>query len=462
MASIRKRGDSYTISVSLGYDEQGKQIRKFTTYTPPADVAAKKGEKLVREYATLWENGIRGFTPLDENKTLRQLSDWYFDTQAPLLNRPNVAAKKKSALYLHVMPKLGNVKIKLITPQMLDALFAELKATGFTELQYRLKDTAVLSDIVKYKFAEKCGISRGRLFILQGGGVVNRTTAEKVAAGLEMPFNKVFEDVTPTHELSASTVRIIKLALSSIFTVAVKKQICKINPCQFVTLPKVEIPPAAFLDEQQSKTLLDALHTQDNFQFEVVINLFLAAGLRSGELVGLHWEDVNLDTGVIYVRHTLAKVGGVFTLQPTKTTKSNRRIKLPPYIVGLLTEHKRRQTETIANSAGIFNHCGAVFTNQTGGYLSAATIAGQLKRICKAAGLPDIHLHTLRHTHASLLINSDIAAKVVADRLGHADTKTTLNIYTHIFEETETKTMQAVEMKLFQQSPPDGAASEQE
>jgi len=314
---------------------------------------------------------------------------------------------------------------------------------------YRLKDTAVFGDIVKYKFAEKCGISRGRLFILQGGGVVNRNTAEKVAKGLEMPFNKVFDDVTPTKELSASTVRIIKLALSAIFTVAVKKQIIKQNPCQFVTLPKVEIPPAAFLDETQSRTLLQALHEQDNFQFEVAINLFLAAGLRAGELCALYWEDVNLETGVIYIRHTLAKVGGVFTLQPTKTTKSNRRIKLPPYIIGLLIEQKRRQAETIANLPGVFNHCGAVFANQTGNYISSATISGQLKRICKAAGLPDIHLHTLRHTHASLLINSDIAAKVVADRLGHADTKTTLNIYTHIFEETETKTMQAVEMKLF-------------
>jgi len=130
MASVRKRGDTFTISASLGYDEQGKQLRKFTTYTPPRDVTANKAAKLANEYAVLWEERIRGYVPLNENKTVRELSDWYFETQAPILNRANVAAKKKSALYLHVIPKLGNVKIKMITPQMLDALFAELKETG--------------------------------------------------------------------------------------------------------------------------------------------------------------------------------------------------------------------------------------------------------------------------------------------------------------------------------------------
>lgn len=81
-----------------------------------------------------------------------------------------------------------------------------------------------------------------------------------------------------------------------------------------------------------------------------------------------------------------------------------------------------------------------------------ANLNFKLKKVCEKAGLPPIHLHSLRHTHASLLINSNITAKVIADRLGHSTTKTTLDTYSHVFAESEVKAMQAVEMALFTES----------
>lgn len=100
----------------------------------------------------------------------------------------------------------------------------------------------------------------------------------------------------------------------------------------------------------------------------------------------------------------------------------------------------------------LWQDSGAVFTNLTGGYLCGTNLNTKLKPILKAAGLPDIHLHSLRHTHASLLINSDVTAKVIANRLGHANTKTTLDTYSHVFAASEVKAMQAVEMALFKQA----------
>ena len=82
---------------------------------------------------------------------------------------------------------------------------------------------------------------------------------------------------------------------------------------------------------------------------------------------------------------------------------------------------------------------------------SSVNLNRKLKDTVKAAGLPDIHLHSLRHTHASLLINSDVTARVIADRLGHSTTKTTLDTYSHVFAASEVKAMQAVEMALFKQ-----------
>lgn len=79
----------------------------------------------------------------------------------------------------------------------------------------------------------------------------------------------------------------------------------------------------------------------------------------------------------------------------------------------------------------------------------------KLKRVCKAAGLPAIQLHTLRYTHASLFINGNVAARVIADRLGHSTTKTTLDTYSHVFAESEARAMQAIDMTLFRDTEHD-------
>lgn len=125
---------------------------------------------------------------------------------------------------------------------------------------------------------------------------------------------------------------------------------------------------------------------------------------------------------------------------------------LPPYIIALLKQHRTKQTERRLKDGGVWQDTGAVFTNMTGGYIVGANLNFKLKKVCEKAGLPPIHLHSLRHTHASLLINSNITAKVIADRLGHSTTKTTLDTYSHVFAESEVKAMQAVEMALFTES----------
>ena len=253
------------------------------------------------------------------------------------------------------------------------------------------------------------------------GNTVRRGNAEKITAGFKTSLEKVFDDVTLTREMSGASVNKLKLNLSAIFTAAVKKEIIRRNPCALVTPPKVDTPPASYLDEDQSRRFLDALREHNDFQLEVIFNVLLATGLRAGELCALHWDDIDTQTGLLHVRYTLVRYGGKYVGQALKTTSSERRIVLPAYIVALLTKHKRQQTERRLTVGALWQDCGAVFSNLTGGYHCGTNLNTKLKPVLKAAGLPDIHLHSLRHTHASLLINSDVTAKVIADRLGHAN-----------------------------------------
>jgi len=220
-----------------------------------------------------------------------------------------------------------------------------------------------------------------------------------------------------------------------------------------VTPPKVDTAPAAYMNEEQCREFLELLHKQDDFQFEVIMNLFIASGIRSGELSALYWEDINLETGLLYIRHTLVKVDGEYIRQEPKTKDSERRIVLPEYILDLLRRHKREQSKARLRAGAMWKNPELVFTNKSGGFYLGTNMNTKLKKVIAGTDLPqDLHLHSLRHTHASLLINSDVAAKVIADRLGHSTTKTTLDTYSHVFAESEVKAMQAIDMALFRKA----------
>lgn len=452
MASIRKRGNSFTITAYMGYDEQGRQRKKTTTFTPPDGVTPGKAEKLAKSYAATWEEKIKGYVALDENRTLSELAEWYYSTVAPSTLKRKTLEGNRKTVYDHVISRIGREKLKNITPPMLDSLFAELQRSGCMQESFRLKERSLLDGVHRENLAKKAGVSRAAVYDVLAGQTIRRGNAEKIAAGLGKPLNKVFDDVTQKRGLSGASTNSIKLNLSAIFTAAVKKEIMRRNPCKLVTPPKVDTKPAAFFNEEQCRKFIDALHKQPDFQFEVICNLFLATGIRAGELCALHWDDVNIETGLLYIRHTLVRLNGEYTRTEPKTSGSERRIVLPEYIIDLLKEHRRKQTLGRFKSGGICEAPEAVFTNKSGNYLISANLNSKLHRLCRDNELPDIHLHSLRHTHASLLINSNVTAKVIADRLGHATTKTTLDTYSHVFAESEVKAMQAIDMALFRKA----------
>ena len=110
MASIRKRGETFTITAYMGYDEQGKQRKKTTTFRPPDGVTAGKAEKLAKAFAATWEEKIRGYVALDENRTFSELAEWYYSTVAPQTLKPNVLVNYRKGIYDHIVPVIGREK----------------------------------------------------------------------------------------------------------------------------------------------------------------------------------------------------------------------------------------------------------------------------------------------------------------------------------------------------------------
>lgn len=123
MATVNKRGKTFQIVVSLGLDVNGKKIRKTTTYKPPENTTPKKAEKLAHEFAIEFERKCKGMASLNENMRFSELAEWYLENYAKNKLKPITAYTYEGQIKNHLLPELGNMKLKDFTPAKITAFF---------------------------------------------------------------------------------------------------------------------------------------------------------------------------------------------------------------------------------------------------------------------------------------------------------------------------------------------------
>jgi integrase len=165
---------------------------------------------------------------------------------------------------------------------------------------------------------------------------------------------------------------------------------------------------------------------------ELYACFWLAAntGMRRGEVLGLRWRDVNLDSARLAVAQTLVGSASRTYLSPPKTDRGRRSIALDSATVTVLRDHQAKQHERRAAVTPLDDH-DFVFCHSDGRPLNPNRLTQAFSRQLRAAGLPKIRLHDLRHTHATLALEAGIHPKVISERLGHASVAVTLDIYSH-------------------------------
>jgi len=153
----------------------------------------------------------------------------------------------------------------------------------------------------------------------------------------------------------------------------------------------------------------------------------VTTGLRQGELFGLQWADVNLQTGMLAVRRTLIEVGGKLSFGPPKSKSGTRAIRLPAVAVEALTTHRAEMMRDGFAGASV------VFCDTKGGPLRRSNFLRKyFKPLLERAGVPDVRFHDLRHTSATLMLADNIHPKIVQQRLGHSQIALTLDTYSHV------------------------------
>lgn len=182
------------------------------------------------------------------------------------------------------------------------------------------------------------------------------------------------------------------------------------------------------LNDKEANHKLQIKRKIDDYILTVAYKLFFYSGCRLGEVLALTKQDFDFTKGTVHINKTLSTANGKLTLIELPTTdKSNRIISLPSKILDLIKEYISKLDDDLQLNCRIF-----YMLNKSN--LRRALISG-----ARVAGLKQIRIHDLRHSHASLLINQGYNIRAVADRLGHENIQTTLNIYGHLYNDVDAK-----------------------
>ena len=202
------------------------------------------------------------------------------------------------------------------------------------------------------------------------------------------------------------------------------------------------------VDHTEMKVLADAdydrfLEVVRGERLEALFVVAVREGPRQGEILGLHWRDVDLDGGSLAVTGSLQGARrSSLTIGEPKSRRSRRRLALFPETVEALRGHRARQIQERLRAGSMWVEQDLVFPNEFGGFLSTTTLTRALDGLLRRAGLPDVRFHDLRHSAATDWLKNGMHPKVASERLGHASVGITLDLYSHV---TPTMQQDAVE-----------------
>jgi integrase len=259
----------------------------------------------------------------------------------------------------------------------------------------------------------------------------------------------------PGRKVRASTVRSHHRLLRTALGHAVRWGLIARNPATLVNPPKVERRHPDIWDPERVRLFLGEAKRRSRYHA-----LYLTAiltGMRQGELLGLRWQDVNLVQKTATIRQTLCRLGGRVVQKTPKTAGSARTVTLPDAVVDALQAIQADQQRARAILGDAYAaSLDLVFCQPNGQPLHAKNLTQRdFRRVVRAAGLPPIRFHDLRHAHASYLAMAGVPLKVAQERLGHATPTFTAAVYQHVLGGQQEAAARDVEALLLGRAEPE-------
>ena len=385
MATIRRRPNgTYEIKVSCGYGVDGKQRNQYKSYKPEPGMTKRQIEKEMQRQAILFEEDCKR-GQITAAVKFETFAEQWFEEYAKVNLRPTSYARMKQ-LTKRVYPAIGHKRLDKITARDIQKFITDMLTNGRN---------------------------------LNNGKPLSRKTA--------------------VHHLSF---------ISDVFSYAVRMGMLCDNPCRRVFVPKQEQEEKQIYTIEQVKILYENLKSEP-MKYQAYLLLSIYSGYRRSEMLGLEWKDIDFEHDLIHVRRTSQYTSekGIYT-DTTKTRKSKRVSKMPASIMNLLRQFKADQNEEARRLGTKWEDYDRLFTKWNGAPMNPQTPFEWLKGYCERIGIPFRNIHSLRHLHASLLIFEGVDVVAVSEDMGHSVVGTTLNLYSHMFQEAKARNCDAISNAL--------------
>ena len=293
--------------------------------------------------------------------TVGQWMEVWFEHYAKVKVRPSSHQTYRGYIDNHIKPNIGKIPLEKLTSLELQKLYKKLLTSGR----------------------------------------IDRVESKKQAKGL-----------------SPKTVRNIHQIIASAMKLAKEQRLIVADPTEGCALPKLEHREMKTLPVEQLTSFLR--EAKDSGVFEMYY-VELATGLRRGELLGLKWEDIDLEKGNLRVKRQVSRINGEVVEAPLKTKNAYRALPLAEDTIQVLKQQRKKTGSSPW-----------VFPSPTGGPISPDSVLHMLHRVLKRAGLPKVRFHDLRHTFATLALQNGVDIKTVSGMLGHFSAGFTLDTYAHV------------------------------
>lgn len=375
----------YRLRVSNGFDLNGK--RKYYNKTVSCS-SKREAEKELARFVTSIEGGC---TYSASKTTLNEYSQMWLETYVKPNLSPTTYQSYNEKLNMHILPYLGSKRLDKIKPLDLDNLYNYL---------------------------------------------------------LTKPTNRK-DELGNFKTLSPASVHRVHEILSSIFNNALRWDLVPYNPCTKVVQPKFRRTKMSCYDENTSKRLINCLLEKAPLKYKCFVILAILTGFRRGEIVGLHWDDIDFKNNTITVNRSAYYLSGNGTNEKApKSETSNRTISVPGICFELLKQWRVEQAKMRLALGNKWLGSKNIFTTDDGNIMNPSTGPKWFSCFLEKNNFPHIRFHDLRHTFATLLVGNNVDINTVSSTLGHAQASTTMNYYVHSLESASKASAELLENML--------------
>lgn len=381
MANVRKRGNSYQIRVSAGYDSEYRQVINTKTWKPTTGMTERQIEKEVARQAIMFEEYCKKGIVTVNVKFKEFAEKWLNDFARVNLKKTTFQRMKNTTIRVY-------------------AAFGHLRVDSITRGQIQ----AFVDDMAKN--------------------------------GKNMKTGKPLSRKSIVHHLNF---------LSDVFNYALRFDMIDSNPCNHIFVPKGEKKEKEIYTVEEMKQLFKLVNQYAPLKYKAFLTLAVYSGFRNGELMGLEWKDVDWENNVISVRRTsnYTVTDGNYTDTP-KTKSLIRSLKLPQQLFDVLSELRESQLKNKENLGTKWIDSDRLFVTEVGKPLHRGSPYKWQREFTERHGMRFCDIHSLRHFNATVLINARVDTATVSSALGHSNISTTTNIYFHAIREAQARTGEAI------------------